>query len=67
MKVNEVGHIRQSSTSVIYSVESMKALKSVIIPHFDKYPLITPKRSDFLLFKSAARARCIAPRGRLYN
>jgi hypothetical protein len=23
----------------------------VIIPHFDKYPLITKKRADYLLFK----------------
>jgi hypothetical protein len=23
----------------------------VIIPHFDKYPLITQKRADYLLFK----------------
>ena len=28
-------------------------LTDVIIPFFDKYPLITQKRSDFLLFKKA--------------
>jgi hypothetical protein len=30
----------------------MKGLTNVIIPHFDKYPLLTQKRADFLLFKS---------------
>jgi hypothetical protein len=25
---------------------------NIIIPHFDKYPLITQKRADFILFKS---------------
>jgi hypothetical protein len=35
----------------IYLVQSIKDLTNVIIPHFDKYPLITQKRVDFLLFK----------------
>ena len=30
----------------------LKDLINVIIPHFDKYPLITHKRADFELFKS---------------
>lgn len=28
-------------------------MTNVIIPHFDKFPLITKKKADFLLFKSA--------------
>jgi len=28
-------------------------LTNVIIPHFDKLPLTTQKKADFLLFKSA--------------
>ena len=36
---------------MIYSVSSIKDLINVIIPHFDKYPLITQKRADFELFK----------------
>jgi hypothetical protein len=46
---SEVGHIRLNDTSVTYSVESTKALQTVVIPHFDKYPLITQKCADFLL------------------
>lgn len=36
---------------VIYSVQSLKEINSAIIPHFDKYPLLTKKKADFLLFK----------------
>jgi hypothetical protein len=37
----------------IYSVASKKDLNNVIIPHFIKYPLLTQKRGDFILFKAA--------------
>jgi len=33
-----------------YRVSSMEQLISVISPHFDKYPLITQKQADYLLF-----------------
>lgn len=36
-----------------YSVQSAKDLAKKIIPHFDKYPLLTQKRADYLLFKQA--------------
>jgi hypothetical protein len=50
----KVGTIRFSKTnnSAIYSVQSVKDISNVIIPHFDKYPLLTQKRADFELFKS---------------
>jgi len=35
-----------------YYVSSMEDITTVIIPHFVKYPLITKKQGDFLLFKS---------------
>jgi len=35
---------------VVFAVESVKDLQ-VIIDHFDKYPLLTAKSSDFLIFK----------------
>ncbi len=38
--------------SCVYSVQSIKDL-AVIIDHFDKYPLITKKGADYLLFKMA--------------
>ena len=36
----------------IFRVSSVKELE-IIINHFDKYPLITQKWSDFILFKRA--------------
>ena len=36
----------------IYSVKSVKDIYSVIIPHFCKYPLLTQKQADFVLFKN---------------
>jgi len=43
--------IVKSSGLNIYAVQALKDLE-IIIAHFDKYPLITKKRADFLLFKS---------------
>lgn len=44
---------KHSSSMMRYKVSSIKELISVIIPHFDKYPLMTQKRADFELFKKA--------------
>ena len=41
----------QSKDSVQYRVGSLKEISDIIIPHFDKYPLITKKKADFILFK----------------
>lgn len=35
---------------VVYYVQSFSNLTEVIIPHFNKYPLLTKKRADFILF-----------------
>lgn len=50
-----VGSIRTRSLNgqSIYSVNSVEELNRVIIPFFDKYPLLTKKRADFILFKQA--------------
>lgn len=45
--------INKAKNSISFSVQSVKDLNNVIIPHFDKYPLLTQKRADFLLFKLA--------------
>jgi hypothetical protein len=46
-----VGKIRKNGiNSVQYIVESFKELQ-VIVDHFIKYPMITEKTSDFLIFK----------------
>jgi hypothetical protein len=44
-------NVRKKNNQVIFTVSSLKDLINVIIPHFDKYPLITQKRADFELFK----------------
>jgi len=36
---------------VQYSITSVKDLMEVIIPHLEKFPLISKKRADFILFK----------------
>jgi hypothetical protein len=48
-----VGVITKKSTvkAAIYSVQSLKEITEVIVPHFDKYPLLTKKKADFILFK----------------
>lgn len=42
--------IRNGKSTGIYSVQSINDLVTVIIPHFLKYPLITQKQADFILF-----------------
>jgi group I intron endonuclease len=44
--------IVKSDGSAIFSVKSVKDIFSVIIPHFDKYPLLTKKQADYILFKT---------------
>lgn len=50
-----VGFISEhlSLNKVVYSVQSYRDIASVIIPHFDQYPLVTQKKADYLLFKQA--------------
>ena len=46
-----IGQIyKHTHNSYSYRVQSVKDLQ-VIITHFDKYPLITQKKADYLLFK----------------
>jgi NADH:ubiquinone oxidoreductase subunit K len=40
-----------AQASVEFRVSTIKDIVGVILPHFDKYPLITKKYSDYLLFK----------------
>jgi len=44
-------YMRESNNTVTYVVQSLRDITNIIIPHFDKYPLITQKRADYLLFK----------------
>ena len=40
-----------AQASVEFRVSTLKDIVGVILPHFDNYPLITQKHSDYLLFK----------------
>nr|QCW06941.1 hypothetical protein [Drechslerella brochopaga] len=46
----EIGVIGEGSNYISYTVSSIKELQ-IIINHFDSYPLITQKWSDYQLFK----------------
>lgn len=50
-----VGKIKQdkSHEAIVFYVNSLKDLIEVIIPFFDKYPLVTQKQGDYILFKQA--------------
>ena len=49
-----VGNISKEGKNVVqYRVASLRDLINIVIPHFDKYPLITKKKADFILFKQA--------------
>jgi hypothetical protein len=48
-----VGVIRIESDSAIYIVSKLEDLRSVIIPIFITYPLLTTKSLDFLDFQKA--------------
>ena len=48
-------YIANKDNSVTYSVDSLTDLIEKIIPHFDRYPLISQKRADYILFKSAIK------------
>lgn len=52
--LNDVGslHIDRIKNRVIYSIDSNKDLIK-LIEHLDKYPLISQKAADYLLFKQA--------------
>lgn len=41
----------QGQAAYSWRVSSLKDLVNIIIPHFDKYLLISQKRADFELFK----------------
>jgi hypothetical protein len=43
--------------SIKYQVRSIEDLK-IIVNHFDKFPLLTQKQADFLLFKSVFELMC---------
>lgn len=50
---NETGSIyNMNNKAIIFQVRNLSDITKVIIPHFNKYPLITQKQSHFVLFKN---------------
>lgn len=47
-------NVDEAKNMAHYRVASLRDITNIIIPHFDKYPLITQKKADFLLFKQGA-------------
>jgi LAGLIDADG endonuclease len=54
---NETGSIytMNNNKALLYQVRNLSEIIKVIIPHFENYPLITKKQSDFLLFKEIVK------------
>ena len=48
---NGIGNIHYSKKVCVYRVNKLQDIINLILPHFDKYSLITKKQNDFLLFK----------------
>lgn len=48
-----IGYVTKPNKNLMveFRVSTINQLVAVIIPHFDKYPLITKKNLDYLLFK----------------
>jgi hypothetical protein len=44
-----------TNNSVNYQIRDINSIKTILIPHFDKYPLITQKQSDYILFKEIVK------------
>lgn len=44
-------YVSENNNTATYVVRSLRDIINIIIPHFDKHPLITQKKADYLLFK----------------
>lgn len=56
---NNVGSIKKIGLYYYYKIESFKNMLEVIIPHFDKYPLLSINKSrSYYLFKECIHLRC---------
>ncbi len=45
----------KSKESITFIVCDMNSINNILIPHFDKYPLITQKLKDYLYWKDIIR------------
>lgn len=62
-----IGGVSVNNNSAAYYVSSVKDLTNIIYSHFNKYPLLTQKKADFELLKSAieliSRKEHLTPEG----
>lgn len=49
----EVGSITKDGTKVQYFIKDRKVIETILIPIFDKYPLLTTKHYDYVKLKKA--------------
>lgn len=49
--VGRIDKTGKDRDSISYVISSRKLITDVILPHFEKYPLVTNKRADYELFK----------------
>jgi hypothetical protein len=49
----EVGSITKDGTKAQYFIRDRKVLETILLPIFDKYPLLTTKHFDYIKFKIA--------------
>ena len=52
-----VGSMNKDKNNNVYTRTKIDNLISIVIKHFYNYPLLTKKRSDYLLFKSSVFKR----------
>lgn len=52
---NETGIIYIRNDIARYRVSKLKDIIKIIIPHFNNFPLITQKQSDYILFKEIVK------------
>lgn len=55
---NNIGTIVIYKNSISYKVHNIKDIIQIVIPHFEKYPLITQKQKDFLIWKDISILIC---------
>jgi hypothetical protein len=50
---NKIGSLSFSNDNgVMYRINKLDDITNILIPHFDKYPLISQKYGDFIIFKN---------------
>jgi len=46
---------KESNNEVYYGISKLNNITQIIIPHFEKYPLITKKQNDLIIIKNIVK------------